>query len=276
MTPPVPTTTVPAPDRATPPAAAGGTGAEAHEERLTIDELADRTGVSVRTIRFYRDEGLLHPPVRRGRQALYDRDHVDRLRAVAVLRERGLALDAIKRLLAEAAAEQTVWADLLDTGDALRSSWVDDRPARLGRDEVLAELGLATAPDDEVRAALERLERSGIVVATGDGCSPTFDVPSPAALRLIGRLGRGGVRADVLQEAGRLISRHLDALADDLVTLLDDRLDAAGAGHDDDLPAVLDRLKPAALNAVLLVFSGQLDRAAARRAGQPSPTTNAR
>ena len=64
-----------------------------------MDELAERAGTSVDTIRYYQGRGLLPPPTRRGRIALYGRDHVDRLERVRALQAQGLSLAAIGRLL---------------------------------------------------------------------------------------------------------------------------------------------------------------------------------
>ena len=44
--------------------------------QLTVDQLAARSGTSVRTIRFYTARGLLPPPQLRGRTGLYGADHL--------------------------------------------------------------------------------------------------------------------------------------------------------------------------------------------------------
>src|SRR5262245_20009526 len=72
--------------------------AEATSATYTIDDLAAQTGVPSRTIRFYQAKGALPPPVRRGRVAYYDDSHVERLRLVAHLQDRGLSLRAIRDL----------------------------------------------------------------------------------------------------------------------------------------------------------------------------------
>jgi DNA-binding transcriptional MerR regulator len=54
-------------------------------ELLTIDQLAGRCGVSVRTIRFYAGRGLLPPPRLRGRLGLYGPDHLARLELISEL-----------------------------------------------------------------------------------------------------------------------------------------------------------------------------------------------
>ncbi len=67
---------------------------------LTIGELARATGLSVRTIRHWSDEGAL-PPVARsaGGYRLYDAGSVARLELVRTLRELGLGLDDVRRVL---------------------------------------------------------------------------------------------------------------------------------------------------------------------------------
>src|SRR5215472_16315193 len=68
--------------------------------RLRIGELAQGAGVTVRTVRWYCDQGLLSPA---GRSAagyrLFDAEALARLELVRTLREIGLDLPAIKRVL---------------------------------------------------------------------------------------------------------------------------------------------------------------------------------
>jgi DNA-binding transcriptional MerR regulator len=65
-----------------------------------IDDLAQRSGLSVDTIRYYQREGLLEPPVRRGRTAVYGPAHLHRLEQIRELQARHLSLAAIRGLLA--------------------------------------------------------------------------------------------------------------------------------------------------------------------------------
>ncbi|MFE1508577.1 MerR family transcriptional regulator [Streptomyces sp. NPDC058726] len=67
---------------------------------LTIGELARTTGLSVRTIRYWSDEGAL-PPVARsaGGYRLYDAGSAARLELVRTLRELGLGLADVRRVL---------------------------------------------------------------------------------------------------------------------------------------------------------------------------------
>lgn len=61
-----------------------------------IGELAEKTGVTPRTIRYYTAEGLLPPPDTRGRYALYGEDHALRLRLITRLKEAYLPLTGIR------------------------------------------------------------------------------------------------------------------------------------------------------------------------------------
>jgi DNA-binding transcriptional MerR regulator len=67
---------------------------------LTIGELSRRAGVPVKTLRFWSDEGLL-PPAARSRSGyrLYAEDATVRLDLTRTLRDAGLGLEAIKKVL---------------------------------------------------------------------------------------------------------------------------------------------------------------------------------
>lgn len=68
---------------------------------LTIGELARATGLTVRTIRYWSDEGVLTPVTRSpGGYRLYDAESAARLELIRTLRELGLGLDAVRRVLA--------------------------------------------------------------------------------------------------------------------------------------------------------------------------------
>jgi DNA-binding transcriptional MerR regulator len=72
-----------------------------HNELFTIGQLARRTGLTVRTIRFWSDCGIIPPTSRStGGYRLYDAAAVGRLDLVRTLRELGLDLDTVQRVLA--------------------------------------------------------------------------------------------------------------------------------------------------------------------------------
>ncbi|MBK8252094.1 MAG: MerR family transcriptional regulator [Polyangiaceae bacterium] len=60
-----------------------------------IDELARKASVSVRTVRYYVQRGLLPPPEFRAKDTVYTDEHLLRLRAIRRLSEERMALDEI-------------------------------------------------------------------------------------------------------------------------------------------------------------------------------------
>ncbi|WP_405867167.1 MULTISPECIES: MerR family transcriptional regulator [unclassified Streptomyces] len=70
------------------------------EPALTIDELAARAGITVRTVRFYGTKGLLPPPVIGPRRVgHYGTEHLARLALIEELQHQGMTLAAIERYL---------------------------------------------------------------------------------------------------------------------------------------------------------------------------------
>ncbi len=68
--------------------------------RLSLKELTETAGVSVRTVRYYIAEGLLPPPAGAGPGSHYTAVHLDRLRLIAHLKTAYLPLKEIRRRLA--------------------------------------------------------------------------------------------------------------------------------------------------------------------------------
>ncbi len=68
-------------------------------EELLIHELADRAGISVRTIRYYIDEGLLPQPTYQGKYSYYSLNYLDRLELIRRLKESYLPLREIREIM---------------------------------------------------------------------------------------------------------------------------------------------------------------------------------
>ena len=64
----------------------------------TIEELAQATGLTERTLRLYRTKGLLDPPRVRGRTGYYDQRHMAQLRMVKAFVDHGFPLALISSL----------------------------------------------------------------------------------------------------------------------------------------------------------------------------------
>lgn len=97
----------------------------AEERTLRIGELAERTGTTARTIRYYEEIGLLPGGAERekGKHRLYDEADVERLQQLTRLRDLlGVSLDELKELV-----------EAQDARDALRRQWekTDSKAERL-------------------------------------------------------------------------------------------------------------------------------------------------
>lgn len=75
-------------------------------ENFLIGELAEKAGVSVRTIRYYISEGLLPPPEVRGRYSNYDEDYLHRIRLIRRLKDAYLPIKEIRRKLETESEEE--------------------------------------------------------------------------------------------------------------------------------------------------------------------------
>lgn len=89
-----------------------------------IDDLARLAGTTTRNIRVYRDRGLLPPPLRVGRIALFNDTHLTRLRLITSMLDRGYNLAHVQEML-------SAWEQGKNLGDVLgprRPSWVPGPP----------------------------------------------------------------------------------------------------------------------------------------------------
>ena len=66
---------------------------------LTIDQLAQKTGMTVRNLRAHQSRGLLPPPEVRGRTGFYGAEHIARVELIKELQADGFNLDLIRKLL---------------------------------------------------------------------------------------------------------------------------------------------------------------------------------
>jgi DNA-binding transcriptional MerR regulator len=230
----------------------GSADAGAARTGLTLEELAGATGVAPRTIRYYQAEKLLPKPERDpddGRVARYGAEHVERLRLVGELRDRGLRLPAIRTLLNEGDASTRV-ADWLGLDTSLRGSWGHGAPRVVTRAE-LAEL-LVGAPSGTQGA----LEDARLLLRQGT----SWLIPEPGLLELTLRLVADGVRIDLVVAAGVILQKHLGKAADELIDLFVAAL-GEGFGRGIDTASLADALRPAAGDAARMIFGQQLERA---------------
>lgn len=118
-------------------------------DQLSIAELAERVGLTRRTIRYYVAEGLLPAPGGRGQRRAYTPEHLLRLRAILRLKAAFLPLSEIRRRLEELTAtdlrrlvDGASEAATREAADAIASYLATiPRPERFPIDPPLASLG---------------------------------------------------------------------------------------------------------------------------------------
>ena len=96
-------------------------------QRLRVGEAAHQVGVRVSALRFWEQQGLLHPARdQSSHYRLYDERQMRRLRVVVLLREAGYGFGAIQTTLDELAAgqpEKAIAAVELRRAEIARTSW---------------------------------------------------------------------------------------------------------------------------------------------------------
>ncbi|MEU9285815.1 MerR family transcriptional regulator [Streptomyces sp. NPDC048275] len=163
-----------------------------------IEDLAHRSGATVRTIRAYQDRGLLPRPERRGRANVYADAHLARLRQIADLLDRGYTLASIKELL-EAWDTGRGLGGILGLVTEVDGPWTDEEAIRISRSELDERFG--NIPADA--AVADAVELGVLVPVPGD--EDSFLVPSPQELAVAVELYAAGVPLSA-------ISRHLGEL----------------------------------------------------------------
>jgi DNA-binding transcriptional MerR regulator len=229
------------------------------ERRLTVEQLAQATGMTVRNIRNHQSRGLLPPPDVVARVGYYGPEHVERLHLIREMQAEGFNLNAIKRLLAGGAES------LADLRRAITAEDDAESPEILTVEELAERFG----PFDERNLA--KAERLELLVPVGDG---RWEAPSPALLRAADAAVRSGIPlASALNVVERL--RHnLESSSRALVRLFMDELwrplrdDPDREQRWPEVADAIQQLRPVASETVLAVFrqtmAAEIERAFAR------------
>ncbi|MFE1956144.1 MerR family transcriptional regulator [Streptomyces sp. NPDC059524] len=137
---------------------------------LTVDELAARAGVTVRTIRFYSTKGLLPPPVIGPRRVgHYGQDHLSRLALIEELQHQGMTLAAIERYVEQLPADLS--AHDLAIHRAVVASWAPDAAEEMSLADLERRAGRPLSGAD-----LDRLSAMGVVGYEDDADAYRVDV----------------------------------------------------------------------------------------------------
>jgi DNA-binding transcriptional MerR regulator len=219
------------------------------EAELTIDELAQRTGMTVRNLRAHQSRGLLPPPDVRGRTGFYGPEHMARVELIKELQADGFNLEAIRRLI-ESARGST--AEVLRFTRAARAAFEEEEPTVTTIAELADQWGEAGSPE-----LLDRAVSLGLLRMLGDGRVEERSPRLGSAGAELARLGVPPERAlDVLES----LRRHADGVARTYVDLFLDQVwrpfDAAGrpAERWPEVLEALERLRPLAAESLLAMF----------------------
>ncbi len=223
---------------------------------MTIDELARRTGMTVRNIRAHQSRGLVPPPTVRGRTGYYGEEHLERIELIKELQADGFNLEAIRRLLEGAGGSSR---EVLDFSRTLRAPFEDEQPEILEADEIAERWGGRLDPDLVARA-----EKLGLMRSLGDGRVEVF---SPRLQRAGMELAALGVPPTAALEVAAKLRTHSRRIARVFVELFLDSVwkpfNRAGR-PEQDWPKVreaLERLRPLASEAVLASFQQVMSEA---------------
>ena len=198
-------------------------GVEASGE-YRIEELARLAGTTTRNIRVYRDRGLLHPPLRVGRIALFNDTHLTRLRLITSLLDRGYNIAHVHEML-NAWEQGKNLGDMLGLESAIAGSWATEKPERMSR------AAAKRLIDDD--ASFDRMVDNGVLRIDGEeGSEREVTVVRPRLIEAFNEIRQYGVSTDKLVDIHEQVSPLIDEISGILVR--------AGIEH------VVDRINPGA------------------------------
>ena len=214
-------------------------------ELFTIEQLAARTGLTVRNIRSHVTRGLLPPPHLKGRTGYYGEEHVARLDMITSLQEQGFNLASITKLV-----------------NGLAAPWLTEPSEVWDETDLAAQFGLT--PDPEL---LGRLTRLGVVERMPDG---RVEVRNPAIIRVGVQLAGLGYGIEDLMTVLHVLMQHSRSVADGFVQMFLDVQwkDYVEAGMPPErlpeLQALIEQLQPLASQAVVAAFQQAMTDATTR------------
>jgi DNA-binding transcriptional MerR regulator len=217
-------------------------------QELTIDELAAASRVPSRTIRFYQSRGALMNPEIRGRVAYYGKQHVERLKLIAQLQDRGLRIDAIGDLMKRIDRGEVDLAEWLGVEEQVQAPWALDQ-ARTVTEAELYEIAGTRRP-----GLLADLTRAHIVERKGD----VYLLGSPALLALAIKLETVGIALETAAEASAILRKHLGRAVGDLVELFVDQIED---GHVpiDDAGKLFETFRTVGVESVRVLFAREME-----------------
>jgi DNA-binding transcriptional MerR regulator len=218
---------------------------------MTLDELCNRVGMSVRNIRFYTTRGLVPPPIRRGRSGYYSSDHVVRLELVQELQAHGFTLAAIERYVARIPGAASP-ADIA-LHRTLLAPWMADHSEELTRAELCERAGRLLDLDD-----LQTLEALGVVTPSG---RHRYDV-AVAHLSVALGLVDVGFPTEAAIAAQKVYAEHGRAIAEEITEVFRTQVWPAykeKGMSPEQLKDLVERLKPLSIAGLVTAYEAAVN-----------------
>lgn len=170
-----------------------------------LDELARLAGTTTRNIRVYRDRGLLHPPLRVGRIALFNDTHLTRLRLITSMLDRGYTIAHVNEMLS-AWEQGKDLGDMLGLESAIAGSWATEKPQRVPVADA------RRLVDDD--AGFDRMVALGLIRLEADEHAT---IVRPKLVEAFNELRQYGVTLDKLIDIHEKVKPLLDQISGILV-----------------------------------------------------------
>ena len=122
------------------------------EDELLIHELAEKTGVSSRTVRYYIIEGLLPEPNRQGKYNLFNQCYVERLKLIQCMKDAFLPLKEIRRIISPLGEDEI--REILEQMEQGKDPLHIESPAA-AKPAPLLDPGIRKSAGDYIRGVLE-------------------------------------------------------------------------------------------------------------------------
>lgn len=242
-----------------------GTPRESDPAEYSIDELARIAGTTVRNVRAYQDRGILPPPERRGRKGIYTDIHLELLRVIGQLLDRGYTIANIGELL-KAVEQGHDLQQLIGLETAIAGPWTGELPNYFTIGELSDLFKMKLTPTN--LGVLEEAVKLGIMEREG----LRFRAHNPRLLHVAAELTELGIPLEDLLDILRMMRGNVQRVADELVKRIVPIFDKYGDAlpPPEDVPELADivwRLRPLAETAMNIEAMRAIEKAANKYLG---------
>lgn len=222
---------------------------------LTIEELAAKSGMTVRNIRAHRARGLLPAPEVRERVGYYGPEHLSRLQLITQMQADGFNLRAIGRLLEHTHGAP---AELLMLRQALNIPFETEEPRIFTLAELQERFG-----EQADRKTLSRAVRMGALTVLADD---RYEAPMPSLIDAAADVVALGVPFSHALVVGAKVRDHCQSVAREFVRLFleDVWKPFADAGYPperwSEVTGAIDSLRPLSSRVLVAAFQLTMSR----------------